>query len=120
MEEIHEYSRRSLQQTAEAKDYLGEYIPFSGSMRNFNDEKRAHDAKAVRLTSDEIEDFRVPADILKKNCAQIWKMKPWVKNRMLTAVGVTVQPGREDLAKIDWEQFLMMSKMLNVKCPDRA
>ena len=46
--------------TAEAKDYLGELLPFSGSIRKWHSMKKEQTSKLHKLTAEELKDFRVP------------------------------------------------------------
>jgi hypothetical protein len=46
--------------TAESKDYLGNLLPFSGSIRKWKVMKKEQTSKLQKLTAEELSDFRVP------------------------------------------------------------
>jgi hypothetical protein len=87
---------------AESRDYLKDLFPMAGSLKSYSEARRLHESKSIKLTKHEIDEFMVPADIVKANCGYMTKMKGWAKNRVLAALGVTMQPGKEHLAKVSW------------------
>ena len=72
--------------------------------------------KSKKLSSKELEDFRVPIDIFKSHCRFLRKSKEMVKDQILRAVGIDIHASG---AKVDWEAFLTIGMYLNVECHDR-
>ena len=54
--------------------------------------------------------------MFKQNCKILAKTKDTVKNRILRAVGVDVNSA---FSKVDWETYLLLTKVMNLKCKDR-
>jgi len=42
----------------------------------------------LKLSQEELTDFRVPLQVFKSNCRLLAKAKPYVKDRILRALGV--------------------------------
>lgn len=100
----------------EAKDYLADVLPFGGSIATHRKDKHNFDQKLKKLSIDELKDFRVPLQVYKENATAIAKSKDAMKNRILRAVGIDVSSKH---AKIDWETFLLVNKVMSLKCEDR-
>jgi hypothetical protein len=45
-------------------------------------------AKIAKFTVDELQDFRIPVAIFKENCSAIYKSRPYLKDRILKAIGI--------------------------------
>lgn len=71
------------QTKAEAKDYLGDVLPFSGNIKFYQIEKKIQQSKMTKLSVEELKDFRIPVSIFKNNCSAIHKSRAQVKNRIL-------------------------------------
>ena len=59
----------------------------------------------LKLSEEELTDFRVPLNVFKQNCRLLAKAKPFVKDRILRALGVDT--GAKD-QKVDWVTYLQM------------
>ena len=98
--------------TAESKDYLANILPFSGSTTKYLVEDRKQKEKLFKLTRQELQDFRIPVETFKNNCKILRNTKEPIKDRILKAISA-------DSAMVDWESFLLITKLLNPKCPDK-
>jgi len=63
-------------------------MPFSGNIHQYRTEKTKQAQKLKKLSTDELSDFRVPITTFKENVKCLRKTKPFVKDRILMAVGI--------------------------------
>jgi len=69
------------------------------------------------LSPEELKDFRVPYQAFKDHVQCLRKSKSYIKDCILRAIGVQVEDRN---AKVDWEQFLHLHKVINLHCRDKA
>ena len=91
-------------------------LPFGGSIATHRKEKHIFEQKLKKLSVDELKDFRVPLQVYKDNAKAVSKSCDAMKNRILRAVGIDVSSKH---AKIDWETFLLVNKVMSLQCEDR-
>ena len=103
--------------SAESKDYLAQIMPFSGSVNKYRTAKLKQDRLMQNLTAAEKREFSVPVQVFKDSVKCLRKTKPMAKDRILLAVGLDLNC--KDLS-VSWEQFLEISKMLNIACEDKV
>ena len=72
--------------------------------------------KLKNISEEEMSDFRIPVAIFNKNVKIMHNTRPALRLRILEAIGIDVEASD---CKISWEQFLLLNKLLNPKCPDK-
>ena len=96
--------------TAEARDDLASVLPFSGSVRAYQQRRRDQRMELTKLSAREMRDYRVPIEIFRQN--SLAKTREFLRNRVLRALGVDADSKRE---KVDFESFLLLKAVMNTK-----
>jgi hypothetical protein len=86
--------------TAEAKDTIGDILPYSGSLKKYSKEKQIQNKQFSQLTGENLQDFRVPLQTFRESCLLLAKTKHHLRNFVLRAIGVDVRNKDE---RVSWE-----------------